>query len=57
VGTTFAGSAGFERHRRVVVVGGAVIIAAVAWVISSEARARRRTLPGRDAGACPIEPT
>jgi drug/metabolite transporter (DMT)-like permease len=40
-----------------VVVGGAVIIAAVAWVISSEARARRRTLPGRDAGACPIEPT
>lgn len=38
------------------VVGGAVIIAAVAWVISSEARARRRPLPGRDEGACPIEP-
>jgi drug/metabolite transporter (DMT)-like permease len=39
-----------------VLVGGAIIIAAVAWVITSEARARRRPLPGRDAGACPIEP-
>ena len=40
-----------------VLIGGGVIIAAVAWVISSEARARRRTLPGRDEGACPIERT
>jgi drug/metabolite transporter (DMT)-like permease len=39
-----------------VLVGGGIIIAAVAWVISSEARARRRPLPGRDAGACPVEP-
>jgi drug/metabolite transporter (DMT)-like permease len=39
-----------------VLVGGAIIIAAVAWVITSEARARRRPLPGRDAGANPIEP-
>jgi drug/metabolite transporter (DMT)-like permease len=39
-----------------VLVGGSLIIAAVAWVITSEARARRRPLPGRDAGACPIEP-
>jgi drug/metabolite transporter (DMT)-like permease len=39
-----------------VLVGGAVIIAAVAWVITSEARARRRPLPGREAGASPIEP-
>jgi drug/metabolite transporter (DMT)-like permease len=39
-----------------VLVGGAIIIAAVAWVITSEARARRRPLPGRDAGASPIEP-
>jgi drug/metabolite transporter (DMT)-like permease len=40
-----------------VLLGGSLIIAAVAWVITSEARARRRPLPGRDAGACPIEPT
>ena len=39
-----------------VVVGGAIIIAAVAWVITSEARARRRPLPGRDEGAFPVEP-
>jgi drug/metabolite transporter (DMT)-like permease len=39
-----------------VLVGGSLIIAAVAWVITSEARARRRPLPGRDAGAFPIEP-
>jgi drug/metabolite transporter (DMT)-like permease len=39
-----------------VLVGGSLIIAAVAWVITSEARARRRPLPGRDAGASPIEP-
>jgi drug/metabolite transporter (DMT)-like permease len=39
-----------------VLVGGAVIIAAVAWVITSEARARRRPVLGRDAGATPIEP-
>jgi len=39
-----------------VLVGGGIIIAAVAWVITSEARARRRPLPGRDAGACPVEP-
>jgi drug/metabolite transporter (DMT)-like permease len=39
-----------------VLVGGAIIIAAVAWVISAEARSRRRPLPGRDAGACPVEP-
>jgi len=40
-----------------VLVGGAIIIAAVAWVISTEAHARRRLLPGRDAGAAPAEPT
>jgi drug/metabolite transporter (DMT)-like permease len=39
-----------------VLVGGTIIIAAVAWVISAEARSRRRPLPGRDAGACPVEP-
>ena len=39
-----------------VLVGGAIIIAAVAWVISAEARARRRPLPTPDAGACPLEP-
>lgn len=37
--------------------GGAVIIAAVAWVITDESRSRRRPLPGRDDGAQPIEPT
>ena len=39
-----------------VLVGGTIIIAAVAWVISAEARSRRRPLPGRDAVACPVEP-
>jgi drug/metabolite transporter (DMT)-like permease len=39
-----------------VVLGGAVIIAAVALVITTESRARRRTAPGRDEGACPLEP-
>jgi drug/metabolite transporter (DMT)-like permease len=39
-----------------VVVGGSVIIAAVALVITSEARARRRSVPGRDDGAVPLEP-
>lgn len=39
-----------------VVVGGAVIIAAVAWVITTESRGRRRTAPGSDQGACPLEP-
>jgi drug/metabolite transporter (DMT)-like permease len=33
-----------------VLVGGAVIIGAVAWVISVESRTRRRPVPGRDAG-------
>jgi drug/metabolite transporter (DMT)-like permease len=40
-----------------VLIGGAVIIGAVAWVITAESRARRRPLPGRDAGAPPVEPT
>jgi drug/metabolite transporter (DMT)-like permease len=40
-----------------VLIGGAIIIGAVAWVITAESRARRRTLPGRDAGAPPAEPT
>jgi drug/metabolite transporter (DMT)-like permease len=40
-----------------VLVGGAVIIAAVAWVITTEARSRRRPLPDREAGAAPVEPT
>jgi drug/metabolite transporter (DMT)-like permease len=40
-----------------VLVGGAIIIAAVAWVITVESRSRRRPLPGRDDGAQPIEPT
>lgn len=40
-----------------VLVGGAVIIAAVAWVITSEARSRRRPVPLREDGATPIEPT
>jgi drug/metabolite transporter (DMT)-like permease len=40
-----------------VLVGGAIIIAAVAWVITTEARARRRPLPGPGEGASPIEPT
>jgi drug/metabolite transporter (DMT)-like permease len=39
-----------------VLIGGAVIIVAVAWVIAAESRARRRPLPGRDAGATPVEP-
>lgn len=36
-----------------VLVGGAVIIGAVAWVITVESRTRRRPVPGRDAGALP----
>ncbi|SOE04213.1 EamA domain-containing membrane protein RarD [Blastococcus haudaquaticus] len=40
-----------------VLVGGAVIIGAVAWVITAESRTRRRALPGRDVGATPVEPT
>jgi drug/metabolite transporter (DMT)-like permease len=39
-----------------VLVGGGVIIAAVALVITSESRARRRSVPGRDDGAVPLEP-
>ena len=39
-----------------VLVGGGVIIAAVALVITSESRSRRRTVPGRDDGAVPLEP-
>jgi drug/metabolite transporter (DMT)-like permease len=39
-----------------VLVGGAVIIAAVALVITSESRARRRTVPRDDDGAVPLEP-
>jgi drug/metabolite transporter (DMT)-like permease len=39
-----------------VLVGGAVIIAAVAWVITAESRTRRRPLPDRDEGASPVEP-
>ncbi len=40
-----------------VLVGGAVIIGAVAWVITVESRSRRRTLPDRAVGASPVEPT
>jgi drug/metabolite transporter (DMT)-like permease len=40
-----------------VLVGGAVIIGAVAWVITAESRSRRQPLPGREAGAPPVEPT
>jgi drug/metabolite transporter (DMT)-like permease len=40
-----------------VLVGGAIIIAAVAWVITVESRSRRRPLPGRVGGAHPLEPT
>src|SRR4051812_28091340 len=39
-----------------VVLGGAVIIAAVALVLTAESRARRRTAPTVDAGAAPLEP-
>lgn len=39
-----------------VLVGGAVIIGAVAWVITTESRTRRKPLPDRDAGAPPVEP-
>lgn len=39
-----------------VVVGGAVIIAAVALVITTESRGRRRPVPSTDEGACPLEP-
>ena len=40
-----------------VLIGGAVIIGAVAWVITAESRGRRRPLPGPEAGAPPVEPT
>jgi drug/metabolite transporter (DMT)-like permease len=40
-----------------VLVGGAVIIGAVAWVITVESRSRRRPLTRPDAGAPPVEPT
>ena len=40
-----------------VLLGGAVIIGAVAWVITAESRARRRPLPGRDPGPPPVEAT
>jgi drug/metabolite transporter (DMT)-like permease len=39
-----------------VLIGGAVIIGAVAWVITAESRSRRRPLPGPEAGAPPLEP-
>jgi drug/metabolite transporter (DMT)-like permease len=39
-----------------VIVGGTVIIAAVALVITSESRHRRRSVPGGDEGAVPLEP-
>jgi drug/metabolite transporter (DMT)-like permease len=39
-----------------VLVGGSVIIAAVALVITSESRGRRRGVPDRDDGAVPLEP-
>jgi drug/metabolite transporter (DMT)-like permease len=39
-----------------VVVGGAVIIAAVALVITTESRSRRRSMPANDEGAVPLEP-
>ena len=39
-----------------VLVGGSVIIAAGALVITSESRARRRSGPDRDDGAVPLEP-
>ncbi|MGY1620014.1 EamA family transporter [Geodermatophilus sp. SYSU D00691] len=40
-----------------VLVGGAVIIAAVALVITAESRSARRALPDRDEGALPVELT
>jgi drug/metabolite transporter (DMT)-like permease len=39
-----------------VLVGGAVIITAVAVVITSESRSRRRTVPAEEDGAVPLEP-
>jgi drug/metabolite transporter (DMT)-like permease len=39
-----------------VVIGGTVIIAAVALVITSESRSRRRSVPERDDGPVPLEP-
>jgi drug/metabolite transporter (DMT)-like permease len=39
-----------------VLVGGGVIIAAVAFVISAESRGRRSPVPTRSEGAAPIEP-
>jgi drug/metabolite transporter (DMT)-like permease len=40
-----------------VLIGGGIIITAVAWVITAESRARRRLLPAREEGAGPVEPT
>jgi len=40
-----------------VLVGGAVIIGAVASVITVESRTRRRPAQGLDAGVRPVEPT
>ena len=40
-----------------VIVGGVVIIAAVAVVITAESRGSRQPLPGRADGAVPVEPT
>ena len=40
-----------------VLVGGAVIIAAVAFVITAESRGRRSPVPTTEEGAAPIEPT
>jgi drug/metabolite transporter (DMT)-like permease len=39
-----------------VIVGGVVIIAAVALVITAESRGRRRPVPDRTEGASPVEP-
>ena len=40
-----------------VLIGGGVIIGAVALVITAESRGSRRPLPGRADGAAPVEPT
>jgi hypothetical protein len=45
-----------EPLRPSVVVGGAVIIAAVPLVMTAESRARRRPAPGPDEDATPLEP-
>jgi drug/metabolite transporter (DMT)-like permease len=46
-----------EPLTRSVVIGGGIIIAAVAWVITAESRARARVVPGPGEGAAPVEPT